>query len=32
MIEVKMAINEEQVRFRDAIHDIKLDRPLPPKT
>lgn len=32
MIEVKMAINEEQVRFRDAIRDIKLDRPLPPKS
>lgn len=31
MIEVKMAINEQQVRFRDAIHDIKLDKALPPK-
>ncbi len=32
MIELKMAINEQQVRFRDAIHDIKLARPLPPKS
>ncbi len=31
MIELKMAINEQQVRFRDAIHDIKLEKPLPPK-
>ena len=32
MIEVKMAINEQQVRFRDAIHGIKLEKPLPPKS
>jgi len=31
MIEVKMAINEQRVRFRDAIHGIKLEKPLPPK-
>lgn len=30
LIEVQMTINEQQVRFRDAIHDLRLDSGLPP--
>jgi hypothetical protein len=30
-IEVQLGIDERQVRFRDAIHDLKLDAPLPTK-
>lgn len=30
-IELQMSIDEQQVRFRDAIRDLKLDGPLPPR-
>jgi hypothetical protein len=30
-IELKMTIDEQQVRFRDAVQDLKLDAPLPVK-
>lgn len=30
-IELQMGIDERQVRFRDAIHDLRLDAPLPAK-
>jgi hypothetical protein len=30
-VEVQMGIDERQVRFRDAIQDLRLDAPLPPK-
>ena len=31
LIEVKMAMNEQEVRFRDAVREIKLLAPPPPK-
>lgn len=31
LIEVKLALSSQQVRFRDAIHDVKLLAPPPPK-
>jgi hypothetical protein len=31
LIEVKMAKNEQEVRFRDAVREIKLVAPPPPK-
>ena len=30
-IELQMSIDEQQVRFRDAIRDLKLESPLPPR-
>ena len=30
-IELQMSIDEQQVRFRDMVRDIKLDAPLPPR-
>jgi hypothetical protein len=30
-IELNLAINEQQVRFRDAVREIRLEAPLPPK-
>ncbi len=31
MVELNMAISEQQVRFRDAVRDLKLTEPLPPR-
>jgi len=30
-IELRMSLDEQQVRFRDAVRDLKLEAPLPPK-
>jgi hypothetical protein len=30
LVELELAMNEQRVRFAEAIRDLKLDEPLPP--